>query len=1525
MSDTVPPIDPAPASAAPAPAAPPPRRRRLWRWLAGFGVALLVLVGGLLGTVWWATHSPEATVWLLSRVPGLKVTAPKGTLVGDFSAAAAELTIPGSGTVRIDDIAWHGLRIERAPPGWNLRIAIDRLRAAQVAWQGTSDAKSEPAKSPEDLRIPVEVAIAMLSIGEIRTGAADATPVLDLQGGLHLGAERGSVHRIDKATLSWGRVRASASGQIATEAPLQLEAHVDATQNASPDTAAWSASVNAAGPLASPLVQATVRATAVEGRPVQALDARATVRPFEAWPLGDLELSAKSLDLSAFHPDLPATAFSGSAVARTRGTDQPGVLTAELSNGAPGRWDEGRLPLHALAIDLRAQPNDLRTMTLQAFTAQLGSSERSAGRVVGRGGLNGERWNVELTLTDVRPALLDNRAPPMTVGGQVALQAALPTAAASAPPIDIRAALQGRLAERGPARNVELAFDGSLAAQRIEIRRAEGRASGAVASLDGTASRDSAEAPWHLQGRLNLDEFDPAAWWPGADGSTWRKGPHRLNARSRFDLRTPTTIGALPWQQALAAVRGSADIDVADSRLAGVPLHGSASWRNDGGSAAVANAAFTADGNSVKFDGRIGLDNVGAGDAWDASVAAPALARLAPLWRLFVAPGPAASGAAPPSGALTASARVNGRWPALSTHGQLDATGIRFGTASVQKAEARWQLGTTAQAPIELEATARRASFGETVLAALHLKLDGTAQSHAIELRAETQAALPEWTDKLRDATAAAGAPGAAASANGASKSPTVEGAASAAGSTSTSTSTSSPTPKPAAASASNSTATLAKRHGAATAAAGSASKAARPGRAQPNTTRTTTSPRPVAVTSNRAVSPVSPAASAPPGTPPAVVVSPFPEPPAKSVASLQARGSLVGTPTSHVSGWRGIVQQIEWRSTAADAGTWLRARDVGIETLWTGGPARVSLEPGRAEVLGAGLRWSRFAWQAGDGERVPMRLDAHAELDPLRISPLLRRLQPDFGWGGDLTIAGHVDVQSAPTVKADIVIERKAGDLTVTDELGTQALGLTDLRFGLAAADGVWNFTQALAGTTVGVGAGAIVARTPRGATWPTAATPIEGVVELQVANLGTWGPWVPAGWRLGGALHLAASLSGRLGAPEYTGDLSGQALSVRNFLQGVAIGDGEMKIALQGERARIERFTAQAGGGSIALTGGASFGEAPSADVRLTANRFQVLGRVDRRIVASGAAQLRLDRASTSFDGAFTIDEGLVDFSLSDAPSLDDDVKVVRRPANAPAPAAEAAAAAPPPPAAVPSDGRKLALDLRVDMGEHLRIRGRGLDSGLRGELRITSPANRLAVNGTIYTVDGTYAAYGQKLTIDRGQLTFSGGVDNPRLDIEATRPNLDIRVGVAVTGTALIPRVRLFSEPELSEMDKLSWLVLGRASEGLGSADTALLQRAALALLAGERGGGTNPFTKAIGLDDVSVSMGDGGDVRQSIVSLGKQLSRRWYVGYARGLNATAGSWQLIYRIAQRFTLRAQSGGDNSLDLIWSWRWQ
>jgi translocation and assembly module TamB len=195
---------------------------------------------------------------------------------------------------------------------------------------------------------------------------------------------------------------------------------------------------------------------------------------------------------------------------------------------------------------------------------------------------------------------------------------------------------------------------------------------------------------------------------------------------------------------------------------------------------------------------------------------------------------------------------------------------------------------------------------------------------------------------------------------------------------------------------------------------------------------------------------------------------------------------------------------------------------------------------------------------------------------------------------------------------------------------------------------------------------------------------------------------------------------------------------------------------------------------------------------------------------------------------------------------------------------------------------------------------------------------------VRGTINAVEGTYAAYGQKLALERGIVAFGGPFDDPRLDVLALRPNIDTRVGVSITGTAQTPRVRLFSDPDMSDTEKLSWLVLGRAPDGLGRTDTALLQRAAVALLAGEGEAPTDALMRNLGIDEISLKQGDG-DVRETVISLGKQLSRRWYVGYEQGVNSTTGTWQLIYRIAQQFTLRAQSGLENSLDVIWTWRFQ
>jgi translocation and assembly module TamB len=667
-------------------------------------------------------------------------------------------------------------------------------------------------------------------------------------------------------------------------------------------------------------------------------------------------------------------------------------------------------------------------------------------------------------------------------------------------------------------------------------------------------------------------------------------------------------------------------------------------------------------------------------------------------------------------------------------------------------------------------------------------------------------------------------------------------------------------------------------------------------------------------------------------GTPDAEAVPQNSAQASKQKATLLAQGgftALGGAAADSPTRWQGTVRQLELRPDVIrpNQPLWLQTENVQLQAQW-GGPTggglqRFQAQPAQARILGAELKWTQLDWQAAQGNRAA-QLNVLADLSPMQIAPLLARFQPEFGWGGDLKVKGSIQVKSAPTISADIVLERVSGDLTVTESGISQELGITDMRLGLVAQNGTWSFTQAFAGTSVGVATGAQTVRTRPTALWPQQSDPLQGVLELRATNLNAWGMWVPAGWRLGGMLHVAATIGGRFGAPEYTGQVTGKNISARNLLEGVNVTEGDLDIQLQGATARINHFTAKGGNGTVKLQGQASFGESPQALLDLKAERFQLLGRVDRRIVASGTGQLKLEKSRLDLTGQFKVDEGLIDFSRGNAPTLSNDVRVVRGAttrARTPNPAEGQG-----PPAPTPPPRTTVAMDVKVDLGNNLRLKGRGIDTGLQGELQMTAPKGRLNVNGTVRTAGGTYQAYGQKLEIDKGLVIFSGPVDNPRLDIEATRPKLEIRVGVAITGSAAAPRIRLFSdEAGMSDDEKLSWLVLGRSSEELGREETALLQTAALALLSGEGPGVTDQLFKALGVDDLSVRQSDDGDARETVISLGKQISKNWYVGYERGLNTTTGTWQLIYRLAQRFTLRAQSGDQNSVELVWTWKWR
>jgi translocation and assembly module TamB len=244
--------------------------------------------------------------------------------------------------------------------------------------------------------------------------------------------------------------------------------------------------------------------------------------------------------------------------------------------------------------------------------------------------------------------------------------------------------------------------------------------------------------------------------------------------------------------------------------------------------------------------------------------------------------------------------------------------------------------------------------------------------------------------------------------------------------------------------------------------------------------------------------------------------------------------------------------------------------------------------------------------------------------------------------------------------------------------------------------------------------------------------------------------------------------------------------------------------------------------------------------------------------------------------------------------------------------------------------------------------------VDARLGGELTLSGvlPAAP-RVRGLVDVRDGTFSAYGRRLEITRGLIRFAGELDNPVLDIVAMRRDQQVEAGVSVTGSALAPRIRLVSEPDLPEAQKLAWLVLGMGLDDVSNAGQArALSEAALALLGRSDEGLIAGLTQRLGIDAVSLgatgnsprdrlgtarlappipgastssgvsSSAAAGAARQDVVTVSKRLSSRLTLSYERGLS---GLWNLVrlqYDISRRLSLRAQSGTENALDLLYFW---
>jgi len=583
-----------------------------------------------------------------------------------------------------------------------------------------------------------------------------------------------------------------------------------------------------------------------------------------------------------------------------------------------------------------------------------------------------------------------------------------------------------------------------------------------------------------------------------------------------------------------------------------------------------------------------------------------------------------------------------------------------------------------------------------------------------------------------------------------------------------------------------------------------------------------------------------------------------------------------------------------EWR------GTLLSAANRGALPLELEGPATVAIAPRRFELRSLAVRFeqgqvrvSELRWESG-------QLASSGTLQNVAVVPLLRLA----GWAtpleGKLALGAQWSLTAAPRANGSFRLWREDGDLAIGGSPPVD-LGLRALEISGQVVEGR---LEAKGGFVADAARGDIALRLePDGAEgFPySGGSRLDARVAAQIASLAPLAVLIDRSARIDGKLKATLEASGTLARPDVSGSLEGDDISYARPPDGVDLVDGRLRARLDGDELHVAQLAISgATGGSFSAQGTLSRGEAGRAAITWRADKLALLNRPDQRLVVSGQGAAAMEHRRLSFSGALRADSGFFSFEAVSLPQLSDDVVVVGRE---------------PPARKERRIGRKenpspVDVDFELDLGSDLRIRGRGLDTGLSGKVHVrTDEAGVLIGKGAVRTVRGTVVAYGTRLAIERGRLIFDGPVNRPSLDILAMRRNQEVEAGVAVTGTLQNPTVRIVSEPPVPEGEALSWLVLGRAPGSASGDDLAMLQTAAGALLGADSIGASDSLARVLGID--SISVGGSATLGGQFVTVGKRINDRVTVLYEQSLGGTASVLRLDFELARRWALSASTG--------------
>ncbi len=229
----------------------------------------------------------------------------------------------------------------------------------------------------------------------------------------------------------------------------------------------------------------------------------------------------------------------------------------------------------------------------------------------------------------------------------------------------------------------------------------------------------------------------------------------------------------------------------------------------------------------------------------------------------------------------------------------------------------------------------------------------------------------------------------------------------------------------------------------------------------------------------------------------------------------------------------------------------------------------------------------------------------------------------------------------------------------------------------------------------------------------------------------------------------------------------------------------------------------------------------------------------------------------------------------------------------------------------------------NLFVNIGDDVRVSAMGLRARMTGKLHVVQNNGKLGLTGQINVPQGQFKAYGQDLIVRRGEFMFAGAADNPLINLEAIRnPDKtadDVIAGIRVTGQADRPEVTIFTEPQKSQTESLSYLMRGEGLDPNGEGDNSMITSAIINLGLSQGNRVIEQLGDAVGISGLGLDTEGVGE--DSAVAVSGYILPGLKVKYAVGLFDSLATLTLRYRVIPRLYVEAASGVDQALDVLYS----